>query len=52
MWNASKRPVQEQSFEVRLYSDKDVDIEQWSAQQVAEVFRGIYGRTLTVRVKR
>ncbi len=44
--------VQEQGFEVRLYSEKDVDIEQWSAQQVAEIFHGIYGKTLTVRVKR
>ena len=44
--------VQEQNFELRLYSQKDVDIEQWSAQQVSEVFRGIYGKTLMVRVKR
>lgn len=44
--------VQDNNVELRLYSGKDVDIEQWSAQQVADVFQGIYGKTLTVRVKR
>jgi exopolyphosphatase/guanosine-5'-triphosphate,3'-diphosphate pyrophosphatase len=44
--------VQEQTVDLHLYSQKDPDIEQWSAQQVADVFRGIYGKSLTVRVKR
>lgn len=44
--------VQDQTVEVRLYSGKDIDIEQWSAQQSADVFRGIYGKSLTVRVKK
>lgn len=44
--------VQENNVELRLFSDKDVDIEQWSAQQTADVFQGIYGKTLTIRVKR
>lgn len=44
--------VQDNSVELRLYSGNDIDIEQWSAQQVAGVFQGIYGKTLTVRVKR
>jgi exopolyphosphatase / guanosine-5'-triphosphate,3'-diphosphate pyrophosphatase len=44
--------VQDSGIELRLYSDKDVDIEQWHAQQAAEDFREIYGRPLTVRAKR
>ncbi len=44
--------VGEQSVELRLYSQADVDIEQWSAQQVGEVFQGVYGKPLVVKVKR
>ena len=35
--------VQENSVELRLFSDRDVDIEQWQAEQVAAVFREAYG---------
>jgi exopolyphosphatase/guanosine-5'-triphosphate,3'-diphosphate pyrophosphatase len=38
--------------EMRLYSEADIDIEQWSAQQVGGVFQGVYGMPLTVRVKK
>jgi len=44
--------IQEGSAEIRLYSDLDLDIEQWQAAQVADVFREVYGLTLTVRAKR
>jgi exopolyphosphatase/guanosine-5'-triphosphate,3'-diphosphate pyrophosphatase len=44
--------VLENSVELRLFSDRDVDIEQWQAEQVAAVFRESYGLPLTVRVKR
>ena len=44
--------VTDQAVELRLYSEADVDIEQWSAQQVGEVFLGVYGKPLVVRVKR
>jgi hypothetical protein len=35
-----------------LFSERDVDIEQWQAEQVASVFREAYGLPLAVRVKR
>jgi exopolyphosphatase/guanosine-5'-triphosphate,3'-diphosphate pyrophosphatase len=38
--------------ELRLYSDADVDNEQWHAQQAAGLFEEVYGLPLTVRVKR
>jgi hypothetical protein len=46
--------LQETSVELRLFSDRDVDIdiEQWQAEQVAAVFREAYGLPLTVKVKR
>jgi len=44
--------IQEGAAEIRLYSDLDLDIEQWQAAQVADVFREVYGLTLTVRAKR
>jgi predicted phage gp36 major capsid-like protein len=40
------------TVELRLYSTGDVDIEQWHATQVADVFREVYGRSLVVRTKR
>ncbi len=42
--------IQENSIELRLFSERDVDIEQWQAEQVAGVFREVYG--LPLRVKR
>jgi exopolyphosphatase/guanosine-5'-triphosphate,3'-diphosphate pyrophosphatase len=44
--------VRESSVELRLYSTADVDIEQWHAQRVAEVFQQAYGLPLAVKVKR
>jgi len=40
------------TVELRLYSKGDVDIEQWHAAQVADVFREVYGHALVVRTKR
>ncbi len=42
--------IQENSIELRLFSERDVDIEQWQTEQVAGVFREVYG--LPLRVKR
>src|SRR5262249_54324195 len=33
---------------VRLRSKEDVDLEQWSGERVAAVFREVYGRQLTI----
>jgi len=44
--------VQENTVELRLFSDRDVDIEQWQAEQVAGIFREAYGLPLAVKVKR
>jgi exopolyphosphatase/guanosine-5'-triphosphate,3'-diphosphate pyrophosphatase len=44
--------VQGNGVELRLFSDRDVDIEQWQAEQVAGVFREVYGLPLTVRTKK
>ncbi len=46
--------VQETAVELRLFSERDVDvdIEQWQAEQVAPAFREAYGLPLVVRVKR
>ena len=41
--------IQPESVELRLFSSRDVDIEQWHAAQVADVFREVYGRSLVVR---
>jgi exopolyphosphatase/guanosine-5'-triphosphate,3'-diphosphate pyrophosphatase len=44
--------VQENAVELRLFSGRDVDIEQWQAEQVTGVFREAYGVPLAVRIKR
>jgi exopolyphosphatase / guanosine-5'-triphosphate,3'-diphosphate pyrophosphatase len=44
--------VQENAVELRLFSERDVDIEQWQAEQVATVFREAYGLPLAVKIKR
>jgi exopolyphosphatase/guanosine-5'-triphosphate,3'-diphosphate pyrophosphatase len=44
--------IQDQSVELRLFSEYDVDIEQWQATQVSTVFEQVYGRPLVVRVRR
>ena len=44
--------VQDTSVELRLYSDRDVDMEQWQAGQVAPVFQQVYGLPLAVKFKR
>ena len=44
--------LHDNTVEVRLFSDRDVDIEQWQAEQTAGVFREAYGLSLVVRVKR
>lgn len=44
--------ILDQSVELRLFSEYDVDIEQWQATQVSTVFEQIYGRPLVVRVRR
>jgi hypothetical protein len=38
--------------ELRVYSERDVDMERWQAEQVADVFRATYSLPLTVRVER
>ena len=40
------------SVELRIYSDQDVDIEQWHAGQVSPAFEQIYGLPLAVKIKR
>ena len=44
--------VHENAVELRLFSGRDVDIEQWQADQIAGLFREAYGLPLSVRVKR
>jgi len=44
--------VLENGVELRLFSERDVDIEQWQADQVAPVFREAYGLPLAVKIKR
>jgi exopolyphosphatase/guanosine-5'-triphosphate,3'-diphosphate pyrophosphatase len=44
--------VQENAVELRLFSERDVDIEQWQSEQMAGLFREAYGLPLVVRVKR
>ena len=44
--------VLENAAELRLFSERDVDIEQWQAEQVAPVFREAYGLPLAVKIKR
>jgi hypothetical protein len=38
------------AVELRLFSERDVDIEQWQAEQLAGIFREVYGLPLNVRV--
>jgi exopolyphosphatase/guanosine-5'-triphosphate,3'-diphosphate pyrophosphatase len=42
--------VDEKAVQVRLYSDSDVDNEQWHASQVSNVFVEAYGLPLQVRI--
>jgi exopolyphosphatase/guanosine-5'-triphosphate,3'-diphosphate pyrophosphatase len=44
--------LQERTVELRLASDRDTDIEQWHTMRTADVFREVYGRQLSIRVKR
>jgi exopolyphosphatase / guanosine-5'-triphosphate,3'-diphosphate pyrophosphatase len=44
--------VQENTVELRLFSGRDVDIEQWHAEQVAGAFREAYALPLAVRARR
>lgn len=44
--------AQENTVELRLYSESDVDIEQWQAEQVADAFRQAYGLPLMVRARK
>jgi exopolyphosphatase/guanosine-5'-triphosphate,3'-diphosphate pyrophosphatase len=44
--------IQEKAVELHLRSPKDLDVEQWHAEQVAPVFRETYGLPLSVRAKR
>ncbi len=41
--------VREREVQIELHSERDTDIEEWQASQVAEVFREVYGRALEVR---
>lgn len=40
------------TVELRLFSERDVDIEQWQAEQWAGIFREVYGLPLTVRTRK
>jgi len=42
----------DKTVELELQSPRDLDVEQWHAEQVAPVFREMYGLSLVVRVKR
>ncbi|HEY2844476.1 MAG TPA: Ppx/GppA family phosphatase, partial [Bryobacteraceae bacterium] len=44
--------LQPNAVELRLFSERDVDIEQWQAEQSAGAFREVYGLPLTVRSRR
>jgi len=44
--------IQEKTVELHLRSARDLDVEQWHAEQVSPVFRETYGLPLTVRAKR
>jgi exopolyphosphatase / guanosine-5'-triphosphate,3'-diphosphate pyrophosphatase len=44
--------VQDASVELRLFSGRDVDIEQWQAAQVSPDFAQIYGMPLSVKMRR
>lgn len=41
--------VEANAVELRLFSERDVDIEQWQAEQLAGIFHEVYGLPLTVR---
>ena len=42
----------DKAVELQLQSKRDLDVEQWHAEQVSAVFRETYGLPLLVRVKR
>jgi exopolyphosphatase/guanosine-5'-triphosphate,3'-diphosphate pyrophosphatase len=42
----------DKAVELELHSPRDLDVEQWHAEQVAPVFREMYGLPLVVRVRR
>jgi exopolyphosphatase / guanosine-5'-triphosphate,3'-diphosphate pyrophosphatase len=44
--------IQERAVEIRLTSERDTDIEQWHAAQVADVFHEVYGKQLLIRGRR
>jgi exopolyphosphatase/guanosine-5'-triphosphate,3'-diphosphate pyrophosphatase len=44
--------VMDANVELRLFSDRDVDIEQWHAGQHSAAFQQVYGLPLAVRVRR
>lgn len=44
--------IMDATVELRLYSDRDVDIEQWHAGQHSGVFQQVYGLPLSVKVRR
>jgi exopolyphosphatase/guanosine-5'-triphosphate,3'-diphosphate pyrophosphatase len=44
--------VGDNGVELRLYSDRDADIEQWHAERAGQAFQELYGIPLTVRTKR
>ncbi|MEO5926345.1 MAG: Ppx/GppA phosphatase family protein [Bryobacteraceae bacterium] len=44
--------AQDSAIELRLYTEGDVDMEQWQAVQVSPAFQQIYGLPLAVKIKR
>ena len=44
--------VNDGTVEVRLFSERDLDNEQWHAQQTSDAFRETYGMALSVRTRR
>jgi exopolyphosphatase / guanosine-5'-triphosphate,3'-diphosphate pyrophosphatase len=44
--------IDDRSVTITLKSTRDLDVEQWHAEQVAPVFREILGRQLLIRTKR
>ncbi len=44
--------AQQSSVDLRLYSEHDVDIEQWQAGQVSPDFAQVYGVPLSAKIKR
>ena len=44
--------ISDSAVELRLFSERDVDIERWQAQGVSDVFREVYSLPLQVTAKR